>query len=193
MTCPSGTPLALKRLLTERIHRVALALKDLDKPTLAAINGVGVGARLDMALLCDMRVAARSARMSEDYFKVGLAPGDGGACRLPRLAGPAKAMEPLMTGDFVSAEDAWRLGIVNRVVDDQDLTTEAYALAGAIAAAPPVQIAMIRRLMRQSAHLDLRTHFDLVSSHMGIVGSLDDYNEAVASFRDGRPGHYHGR
>jgi enoyl-CoA hydratase/carnithine racemase len=187
------TPLALKRLLTERIHRVALALEDLDKPTIAAINGVAVGAGLDMALLCDMRIAARSARVSEGYIKVGLVPGDGGAWLLPRLVGPAKAMELLMTGDFVDAEEALRLGMVNRVVDDENLIAETYTLADAIAAAPPVQIAMIRRLVRQSAHLDLRTHFDLVSSHMGVVGSLDDYIEAAASFREGRVGRYEGR
>ncbi len=123
------TPLALKQMLMNRIHRVALALEDLDKPTIAAVNGVAVGAGLDMALLCDMRVAGRSARMSEGYIKVGLVPGDGGAWLLPRLVGPAKAMELLMTGDFITAEEAARLGIVNHVVDDDALMDTTYALA----------------------------------------------------------------
>jgi enoyl-CoA hydratase/carnithine racemase len=187
------TPLERKQMLMERIHRVGLSLDDLDKPTIAAINGVAVGAGLDMALLCDMRIAARSARMSEGYIKVGLVPGDGGAWLLPRLVGPAKSMELLMTGDFVNAEDALRLGMVNHVVEDIDLMTTTLALAAKIAAAPPVQIAMIRRLVRQSERLDLRTHFDLVSSHMAVVGSLDDSREATAAWREKRQGQYHGR
>jgi enoyl-CoA hydratase/carnithine racemase len=168
------TPLARKQMLMNRIHRVGLALEDLDKPTIAAVNGAAVGAGLDMALLCDMRIAGRSARMSEGYIKVGLVPGDGGAWLLPRLVGPAKAMELLMTGDFITAEDAARLGVVNHVVDDDALMEVTYALAGKIAAAPPVQIAMIRRLVRQASQVDLRTHFDLVSSHMGIIGALGE-------------------
>jgi enoyl-CoA hydratase/carnithine racemase len=83
-------------------------------------------------------------------------------------------MELLMTGDFVDAVQAERLGLVNTVVDDEQLLDTTYTLARRIAAAPPVQIAMIRRLVRQSASVDLRTHLDLVSSHAGIVGSLND-------------------
>jgi enoyl-CoA hydratase/carnithine racemase len=172
------TPIARKEVLSKRIHRVALALDDLDKPTIAAINGPAVGAGLDMALLCDMRIAARSARLGEGYIKVGLVPGDGGAWLLPRLVGPAKAMELLMTGDFVDALEAERLGLVNTVVDDEQLLDATYALARRIAAAPPVQIAMIRRLVRQSGTVDLRTHLDLVSSHAGIVGSINDATAA---------------
>ena len=183
-----STPLAYKRLLMTKIHRVALALDDLDKPQIvAAVNGIAVGAGMDMALLCDMRVAGRSARLSEGYIKVGLVPGDGGAWLLPRLVGPAKAMELLLTGDFVSADEALRLGIVNQVVDDEALLDQAYGLAARIVSAAPVQVAMIRRLVRQSVTMDLRTHFDLVSSHMGVVSSLEDLREAGAAFREKRP------
>ena len=100
---------------------MALALEALDKPVIASINGAAVGAGLDMALMCDLRIAARSARLSEGYIKVGLTPGDGGAYYLPRLVGTAKALELLLTGDFVSADEAHRIGMVNRVVDDADL------------------------------------------------------------------------
>jgi enoyl-CoA hydratase/carnithine racemase len=188
-----STPLAYKRLLMTKIHRVALALEDLDKPTIAAVNGIAVGAGMDMALLCDMRVAGRSAGLSEGYIKVGLVPGDGGAWLLPRLVGPAKAMELLLTGDFVSAEEALRLGIVNQVVDDEALLDQAYGLAARIASAAPVQVAMIRRLVRQSANMDLRTHFDLVSSHMGVVSALEDLQEAGAALREKRPARFVGR
>jgi enoyl-CoA hydratase/carnithine racemase len=187
------TPLAHKRMLTDRIHRVAFALEDVDKPVIAAMRGAAVGAGLDMALLCDMRIAGESAMLSEGYIKVGLVPGDGGAWLLPRIVGSAKAMELLMTGDFVDAQEALRLGMVNRVVPDADVLDVTYDLARRIAAAPPVQISMIRRLVRQSERIDLRTHYDLVSSHFGLVVSLDDYAEAIGAFRERRAGRYQGR
>lgn len=187
------TPLAQKRMLTDRIHKVAFALEDIGKPVIAAIRGAAVGAGLDMALLCDMRIAGESAMLSEGYIKVGLVPGDGGAWLLPRIVGSAKAMELLMTGDFVDAQEALRLGMVNRVVPDAEVLTATYDLARKIAAAPPVQISMIRRLVRQSERIDLRTHYDLVSSHFGLVVSLEDYAEAADAFRERRTGRYQGR
>src|SRR6201992_20283 len=95
------TPLQRKEGLTEQIHRVPLALEDLDKPVIAAVNGVAVAAGMDMALMCDMRVCSRSARFSEGYMRVGLVTGDGGCWFLPRLVGSARALELLWTGDFV--------------------------------------------------------------------------------------------
>jgi enoyl-CoA hydratase/carnithine racemase len=102
-------------------------------------------------------------------------------------------MELLMTGEFVDADEALRLGMVNHVVEDDAVLDATYALAARIAAAPPVQIGMIRRLVRQSERVDLRTHFDLVSSHFGVVTSLADYDEAGRAFREKRPGQYEGR
>jgi enoyl-CoA hydratase/carnithine racemase len=188
-----NTPLGRKTMLMDRVHQVALALADLDKPVIAAMRGAAVGAGLDMALLCDIRLAGRSVRLSEGYIKVGLVPGDGGAWLLPRLIGPAKAMELLLTGDTVEADEALRLGMVNHVYDDDMVLVEAHALAQRIAAAPPVQIAMIKRLVRTSESVDLRTHYDLVSSHFGVVSTLADHTEAQAAFRERRPGVYEGR
>lgn len=187
------TPLGRKRMLTERVHQVAIALADLDKPVIAAMRGVAVGAGLDMALLCDLRVAGRSVRLSEGYIKVGLVPGDGGAWLLPRLVGPAKAMELLLTGDVVGADEALRIGLVNQVYDDESVLDEALALARRIAAAPPVQVSMIKRLVRSAESVDLRTHFDMVSSHFGVVSTLEDYQESQAAFREKRSGDYRGR
>lgn len=188
-----SSPLGRKRMLMERVHKVALALDDLDKPIVAAMRGVAVGAGLDMALLCDMRFAGRSVRLSEGYIKVGLVPGDGGSWLLPRLVGTAKAMELLMTGDVVDADEALRLGMVNRVYDDEVVLEQTQAFAAQLAAAPPVQIAMIKRLVRFSERMDLRSHLDLVSSHFGVVSSLADYTESQAAFKERRPGDYRGR
>jgi enoyl-CoA hydratase/carnithine racemase len=123
------TPYDRKEFLTDHVHRIAYALEDLDKPVIAATNGVAVGAGLNFALMCDMRFVVRSARMSGGYIKVGLVPGDGGCYWLPSLVGTAKALELLLTGDFVDAAEARRIGLVNRVYDDEDLMQETKAFA----------------------------------------------------------------
>jgi len=187
-----ATPLERKENLTERIHRIPFALEDLDKPVIAAINGVAVGAGMDMALMCDMRIMARSARLSEGYVRVGLVPGDGGCYYLPRLVGTAKALELLLTGDFIDAEEAGRLGIANHVVEDADLAGAVATLARKIADGPPVAIRTIKRAVYQSARSDLRTALDLISSHMAVVTSTEDSAEALAAFREKRPAHFIG-
>jgi len=187
-----ATPLERKENLSERIHRIPFALEDLDKPVIAAINGVAVGAGMDMALMCDMRIMARSARLSEGYVRVGLVPGDGGCYYLPRLVGTAKALELLLTGDFIDAEEAGRLGIANHVVEDADLAGAVATLARKIADGPPVAIRTIKRAVYQSARSDLRTALDLISSHMAVVTSTEDSAEALAAFREKRPAHFIG-
>jgi len=187
-----ATPLERKENLSERIHRIPFALEDLDKPVIAAINGVAVGAGMDMALMCDMRIMARSARLSEGYVRVGLVPGDGGCYYLPRLVGTAKALELLLTGDFIDAEEAGRLGIANQVVDDADLAAAVNTLARKIADGPPVAIRTIKRAVYQSARSDLRTALDLISSHMAVVTSTEDSAEALAAFREKRPASFVG-
>lgn len=188
-----ATPLERKENLSERIHRIPFAMEDLDKPVIAAINGVAVGAGMDMALMCDMRIMARSARLSEGYVRVGLVPGDGGCYYLPRLVGTAKALELLLTGDFIDAEEAGRLGIVNHVVEDADLAGAVATLARKIADGPPVAIRTIKRAVYQSARSDLRTALDLISSHMAVVTSTEDSAEALAAFREKRPANFIGR
>jgi enoyl-CoA hydratase/carnithine racemase len=188
-----ATPIARKRLLTERIHQVALALEELDKPVIAVMRGPAVGAGMDMALLCDMRIGSPSVRMSEGYIRVGLVPGDGGAWLMPRIVGTAKALELLLTGDFVDAGTALSLGLLNHVYSEEELSDQALAFARRLCDLPPVQARMIKRLVRQAERIDLRTHYDLVSSHFGVVTALDDYAEAQSSFTEKRRPNYYGR
>ena len=187
------TPLQRKTDLHAGIQRIALAVEDLDKPIIAAINGVAVGAGLDMALMCDMRVMSSTAYVSEGYVKLGLAPGGGGAYFLPRLVGLAKAQELLLTGDVVDAEEALRIGLVNRVAEPGELMAETTALARAIAANPPASVRMIRRVTRQSASLELRPALDLVSSHVAILTTTHDVAEALSAVTEKRAGRYLGR
>lgn len=186
------TPLQRAQTLTEHIHRIPRAMEDLDKPVIAAINGAAVGAGMDMALMCDMRVMARSARLSEGYIRIGTIPGDGGCYYLPRLVGSAKALELLLTGDFIDAEEAARLGIVNKVVDDAELGTVVTTLARKIAGAPPLAVRAIKRAVYQSARQDLRTSLDQIAAQSAVIGTTQDSAEALSAFREKRPGTYRG-
>lgn len=190
-----GEPTALehKNQLWEHIHRVPKTLETMDKPVIAMVNGLAVGAGMGMCLMCDLRVASEEARFSTGYVRVGLVPGDGDTYFLPRLVGPAKALELFWTADFIDAHEALRLGIVNRVVPAVALGEVTYGLARQIAEGPPVAIRMIKRLVYQSLRLDLRTHLDLVSSHMAIVRQTADHREGVAAFKEKRPPRFQGR
>ena len=186
-------PLDKKNVLWEKIHRIALTLEDIDKPVIAALNGVAVGAGLDMALMCDMRFAADTAKFSEGYVKVGLVPGDGGAYYLPRLVGTAKALELFWSGDFIDAAEALRIGMVNRVFPAEHLMDETYAFARKLAAGPSLAIRMIKRAVYQSSRSDLRTALDMISSHMAVINFTDDHQEGVKAFRERRQPKFTGR
>ena len=178
-----ATPLAYKDMLASRIHTVALTLENIDKPVIAAMEGRAVGAGLDMALMCDMRVAARSARFTEGYVTIGLVPGDGGGYFLPRLVGPAKALELLLTGEAIDADEALRIDMVNHVVDDGEALARALALVESIARHPQGAVRLIKRTVRESMHTDLRTALDLVSSHFGLVACTPETQAIIAKGR----------
>jgi enoyl-CoA hydratase/carnithine racemase len=187
------TPLDNKNGLWERIHNVPKTLEAMDKPVIAMVNGVAVGAGMGMSLMCDVRIASDAARFSTGYVRVGLVPGDGDTYFLPRLIGTARALELLWTADFIEAPQALELGIVNRVVPAAKLAEETYALARRIADGPQIPIRMIKRLVYQSMRLDLRTHLDLVSSHMAVVRDTEDHKEGVQAFKDKRAPKFKGR
>jgi enoyl-CoA hydratase/carnithine racemase len=181
-----------QRSLERDVHQVAYAMESLSKPVIAAVNGAAVGAGMDMALMCDFRFAATTARFSEAYVRVGLVPGNGGCYFLPRIVGVEKALELLLTGDFVSADEALRIGLVSRVVPPEQLVEEARGFAARLAAMPPVHVQLIKRNVYQSADADLRTSLRLAATQMGLVRTLADSAEALAAFRERRPGVYHG-
>src|SRR4051812_6187505 len=177
----------------ELVQRIPLALEELDKPVIAAINGAAIGAGCDMALMCDLRFMAADARLSEGYVRVGLIPGDGGTYFLPRLVGTAKALELLWTGDVIDAPEALRLGIVNRVLPADELLPAVYDFAGRLAKGPAVAIRTIKRAVYQGARMDLRTHLDLISSHMSIIRQTDDHREGAQAYVEKRPPEFQGR
>ena len=173
--------------LRKNVHPVARAVDALHKPYLCAINGAATGAGLDMALMADVRYAARSARLAETYIKVGLVPGDGGAFLLPRLVGLTKALELLWTGDFLSAEEAERIGLVSKVYDDAQLMEATYALAERLARGPSIAIRLTKQVVYQGLRMDFLTALEAMTGPMGVVASTEDHREAVAAFKEKRP------
>ena len=165
----------------------------MDKPVIAAINGVAVGAGLDMALMADIRTMADTAKVSEGYVKVGLVPGDGGAYFLPRLVGEAKALELLWTGNFINAEEALKCGLVNQVYPQEEFMEKTLELAKQIANGPQVAIRMTKRAVKQSLKMDLESSLDLISSHFAIIKETEDHKEGVAAFTEKRKPKFQGR
>jgi enoyl-CoA hydratase/carnithine racemase len=186
------TGLEHKRWL-EVVHRIPLTLEEIDKPVIAALNGAAAGAGLDMALMCDLRFAAEGARFSEAYVKVGLIPGDGGTYFLPRLIGTARALELIWSGDVFDAQEAFRLGIVNRVVPPDQLMSTVYEFAGRLAKGPTVAIRLAKRAVYAGMQMDLRAHLDMISSHMAVVRQTEDHKEGVQAFAEKREPEFKGK
>jgi enoyl-CoA hydratase/carnithine racemase len=176
------TPEQRKDEIFQRVQRIPLALEDLDKPVIAVVNGVATGAGLDLALMCDMRFAAESARFAETYLKVGLVPGAGGTHFLPRLVGTAKALEMFLTAEFLDSAEAVALGLVNKVFPDDTLQAEVEKIVAKIAARPGWAMRAIKRAIYQGMRSDLRTSLDLISSHYAVATSLPEHRSAVNAF-----------
>lgn len=185
------TPLANRRLMTDRVHQVARAVEDLTKPLIAGVNGPAVGAGMDMALMCDYRIASTAARFSEGYIRVGLVPGDGGCFYLPRLIGRSRALRLLWTGEFVTAEQALDWNIVDEVCDLPRFDARLQQFTTLLAAQPPIAVQMIKTAVRQSDTGDLRSALDLIASHQAVAVSTADSKEAFDAFVDRRPAVFH--
>jgi enoyl-CoA hydratase/carnithine racemase len=182
-----------KRFLWERVHRIIFAMENLDKPVIAAINGAAAGAGMGMALMCDLRVCSDRGRLVAAYILRGLAPGDGAAYFLPRLVGAAKALEVLLTGGVINAEEALRLGIVNRVVPHEQLMNETRNLARMVAEMPPFAVKMIKRAVYQGLSSTLRAHLDYISSQCALLAQTADHIEAAQAFLEKRKPLFQGR
>lgn len=181
-----STGLKRKNVLWKLVQRIPLLMEEIDKPTIAAINGDAIGAGLDMTLQCDLRFASEQARFGEGYINVGLVPGDGGGYFLPRIIGKDKALELLWSGRIFGAEEAINLGLVTRVVSEVELLDEVYRLAHRLANGPQQAIRLIKRTVNQGLKTDLRTSLDMVSSFMGLVTEHPDFHEALSAIFEKR-------
>lgn len=168
------------------VHKVAKALYDCELPLIAAINGHAIGLGLDLAALCDMRIAADSAKFAASFIKVGIVPGDGGAWALSRAVGYAKAAELFFTGDTFGAEEAIAMGLISRAVPADTLIDEAVALGQKIAANPARALRMTKRLLREAQNQRLSDVLELSAAFQAIAHETQDHAEAVDAFLEKR-------
>ncbi len=182
----------LSTVLRETYNPLILAMRRLEKPIVGAINGVAAGAGLALALACDLRIAADTAMFVLAFGRVGLVPDSGTTWFLPRLVGPARAAELAFVGDPLSAADAERWGLVNRVVGADTLAGEARALAARLAAGAPRAIALTKQALNRSLETGLEAQLEEESVLQGIAGQTADHREGVAAFLDKRPPRFTG-
>lgn len=189
----AGSAADIERAYRDGIQRVPPALDALEIPVVAAVNGDAYGAALDLVCLCDIRFAAPAARFGAPFVRIGIAPGDGAAWLLPRVIGEQAAAEMLYTGAPVDAERARALGLVARVVPDDELLPAARALAAEIAANAPLAVQRTKRLVREGRGQSLAAHLRACARDQAILHGTDDHAEALAAFFAKRPPVFAGR
>ncbi|MFF3845794.1 enoyl-CoA hydratase/isomerase family protein [Streptomyces sp. NPDC002328] len=181
------------RTLRLGAQRLIAAVLDCEKPVIAAVNGTAAGLGAHLALACDLVLAAESARFIEVFVRRGLVPDGGGAYLLPRLIGPHRAKELMFFGDALTAADAERLGLVNRVVPDGDLDKTARAWADRLAAGPTRALALTKQLVNASLDTDRATAFAAEAAAQEINMTTADAQEGVVSFAERREARFRGR
>ncbi len=178
------------RKLLDGGRDVILQIATMNKPVIAAINGVAAGAGCNLALACDYRIASETAKLSESFVRIGLHPDWGGTWLLPRLVGRSRAMEILMTGRMVDAAEALAIGMVDRVASDLAAAVEEFARS--LAMAPPIVLAGIKRALLASESNDLRAQIELESEHQLACFRSSDAAEGMAAFYEKRTPRFSG-
>ena len=177
--------------LVERLYKpLALRIRSMPVPVVAAVNGVAAGAGANFALGCDMVIAARSASFIQAFAKIGLIPDCGGTWLLPRLAGRARAIGLAMTGDKLAAEEAARIGLIWQCVDDVALMDTAMALATKLALLPTRALAETRLAIDEAIGMDYADALSNEARRQGALGRAHDFAEGVAAFLAKRPPHF---
>lgn len=189
----AGSPYELRNTYRDGIQRIPLAIYELDIPVIAAVNGPAIGAGLDLACMCDIRLAAPKAIFAESFVRLGIVPGDGGAWLLPRIIGIPKASLMAFTGDAIDATKALEWGLVEQVCTHETLQSEAQALARRIASNPGHALRLCKRLLREGQHMRLDSLLELSAAYQALAHHTEDHQEAVAAFVDKRDAHYQDR
>lgn len=189
----SGDDPDLGALLEERWNPVIRAMRANPKPVVVAVNGTAAGAGLNLALAGDIVLAARSARFYPAFSAIGLLPDSGGTWSLPRLVGPARARAFAMVTDSITAEEAFDLGMIWRVVDDESLMVEALAVTDQLASGPTLAYAAIKQAIEAAEANTLDEQLDLERDMQRDLGHSDDYREGVAAFMEKREPRFEGK
>lgn len=179
--------------LRKRYNPVVLRLATMEKPVIAAVNGVAAGAGCNLALAADLRIASDRARFIEIFSRIGLIPDSGGSFFLPRLVGLAKAFELAYTADEVNADEALRIGLVNRVVPHDDLLTASMDLARRLAEGPTRGFGLTKRAFHHALGASLEAALDYEAHMQDIAGRTADHREGVTAFFEKRRPRFEGR
>lgn len=179
--------------IRRRYNPIIIKLRRMEKPIIAAVNGVAAGAGASLAFACDMRIAADNTTFIQSFTKVGLVPDSGSTFLLPRLIGATKAFELMLSAAKLDAQEALRLGLVNKVVPADSLLAEAKTLAETIAAGPSKAFGLTKRALNRAIFADLEELLDYEANLQEIAGRSDDFAEGVKAFVEKRTPAYTGK
>lgn len=193
MKSTMGDAFAVRARLRDGLEQLVTAMWDLEKPIVAAVNGIAFGAGMNLALASDMVIASRDASFQQSFAKVGLVPDTGGTWLLPRLVGLHKAKELAMMADTLSAEDAHALGIVNHVVDHDDLMPWTTEYARHLAKGPTRAYGMMKRAMHRGMETGLKEALEFEAYAQGYATTTADHTEGVTAFFEKRDARFQGR
>lgn len=189
----NGSAHALQHAYSGHLQKLPRAIQRAGVALIAAVNGPAIGAGCDLSMLCDLRIAATTAKFSETYINLGLVPALGGPWLLQRLVGFQRAAELVLTGRMFDAKEALDLGLVLAVTEPSELLSRARELATSIAAKPPIAVRYARQLLRHGQSQALGEHLELAASFQAICHKTDDHREAVSAFIDKRKPVFKGR
>lgn len=184
---PLATPADTRSNYRRHVQQIPRAMMELEIATIAAVNGHAIGLGMDIACLCDMRVAADTAKFAASFIKLGIVPGDGGAWILPRVIGYPRAAEMILTGDTITAAEALEIGLVNKVVPADEVLAAAGVLAARVAANPPRTVRLSKRLLREGQTARLHEMLELSAAFQALAHETADHREALDAFFDKRP------
>jgi 2-(1,2-epoxy-1,2-dihydrophenyl)acetyl-CoA isomerase len=194
---PSEAPPNASQAGTERLRRtynpLILAIRTIEKPFIAAVNGVAAGAGCNLALACDIVLASEEARFGNVFVRIGLIPDCGGHFFLPRLVGFHKAAELMFTGDIIDAHEAERIGLINRVVPHAELAKQTRELAERLARGPTRAIGLCKRALNVGITADLAAVLDAEAEGQGLASQTEDHWEGIQAFLEKRPARFLGK
>ena len=168
-------------------------IEDLGKPVIAAVNGFALGGGCETAMACTIRIAAEHAQFGQPEVKLGLVPGGGGTQRLPRLVGKGRALQLILSGGMISAQEAYRIGLVNEIVPATDLITRAEAILKQISANAPIAVKFALEVTNKGLETSQSEGLLLEASYFGLCAATEDKKEGTSAFLEKRPPQFHGR
>ncbi|MFZ1703401.1 MAG: enoyl-CoA hydratase-related protein [Saprospiraceae bacterium] len=183
-TSPDGPKMT--KIVQEHYNPIVLRIRSIEKPIIAAVNGVAAGAGANIALSCDIVVATQSASFIQAFSKIGLIPDSGGTFTLPRLIGWQRASALMMSGDKVSATDAEKMGMIYKVFEDQFFEEEVHLLATKLSNMPTFGLALTKKALNQSISNSLETQLKMEDTLQTMAGKSEDYQEGVQAFLEKR-------